>query len=483
MQTDIPRNRHPERPHVHEHTSFVLTFLPDDAGRPTPGELATLLRQRSILGAVADGDDLGTPGAAVVIIAVDDGGRVLLDAEGRVVPGQPVEHLVPGLAHLTGRSVVVDDSLVVAPDGSESEPDEDSLAASLATTLVAWRSSAPSSALVRGIARGVGAAVEHATVDGWTLLALPPGMTVDAETFARSIAGAAERPVVTLQRAGESRAVTWHHRDGRHPVTIELAAPPATEVVVPEGAPGSSAALLAKVLGDGTLRIVPDTRRLDPGTLEALRALPLVRETLLHDAAALLGLPAGVAELVERAGDAARRSHAERTTGADAVPVAAAEIASAAEAASAAEVELAAESEPAAEVEPEAEVEPAAAVAATPGSPLRWLDLPGATVLEPDPTVGAAFARGLLDAALDEPTGEALHARIRRWLWRRPAALITLAILEVLVGAALAMWAVAGGDAFGQSWIVWVAAVLLVVDGGPDLVVGITLLRRRRRQA
>lgn len=447
MQTDTPRNRHPERPHVHEHTSFVLTFLPDDTGRTTPDELATLLRQRSILGAVAAGDDLGTPGSAVAIVAVDDDGRVLLDAEGRVVAGQPVEHLVPGLAHLTGRRVVVDDTLVVAPDGSESEPDEDALAASLATTLVAWRASAPSGGLVRGIARGVGAAVEHTTVDGWTLLALPPGMTVDAEVLAQSIAGAAERPVVTLQRAGESRAVTWHHRDGRRPVTIELAAPPATTLVVPEGAPGSSAALLAKVVGDGTLRVVPDTRRLDPATLAALRAVPLERETLLHEAAALLGLPAGVAELVERAGETARRAHLERTE-----PGGAASDGAASDAAPMA-----------------------------PDAPLRWLDLPGVTVLEPDPTVGAALARGLLDAALDEPTGDALHARVRRWLWRRPAALITLAIVEVLLGGALAAWAVAGGEAFGQGWIVWVAAGLLVVDGGPDLVLGITLLRRRRR--
>src|SRR5699024_8008040 len=131
--------------------------------------------------------------------------------------------------------------------------------------------------LGRHVAHGAGAPVEHVNVDGWTLVALPRGITLDAETFASTLVGASERPVVTLQRAGESRAVTWHHRDRLRAVTVELAAPPATTPIVPEGAPGSAAAMLAEALGDGTLRVVPDTRRLDATTLEALRAVPLER--------------------------------------------------------------------------------------------------------------------------------------------------------------------------------------------------------------
>lgn len=419
MPTETPRNSHPHRPDLREHTSFVLTFLPDDSGRTTPDELANLLRQRSVVAAVADGDDLGTPGATVAIIAVDDTGRVLLDADGRVVPGQPVEHLVPGLAHLTGRHVVVDDELVVAPDGSESEPDEDALAARTATTLVAWRASMQSPGLVRHVAHGAGAPVEHVNVDGWTLVALPRGITLDAETFASTLVGASERPVVTLQRAGESRAVTWHHRDRLRAVTVELAAPPATTPIVPEGAPGSSAAMLAEALGDGTLRIVPDTRRLDATTLEALRAVPLERETLLVDVAEILGLPSDVAALVERSG----------TT-----------------------------------------------------TPSGWLDLPGATTLEPDPSQRAVVVRGILDSVLDEPVGDRPYARFRRWFWHRPVALVALALLEALLGVALAASAASGGDVLGHAWPLWTAAAFLVVDGLSDLVAGIVLLRRRRRR-
>lgn len=425
MQTDTPRNAHPERPDIPAHTSFVLTFLADDEGRTTPDEIAALLRERAILGAVVDGADLGTPGASVAIVAVDDDGRVLLDAEGRVVPGQQIEHLVPGLAHRTGRRVVVDDEVVIGPDGSESEPDDDALDATTATTLVAWRASVSSPVYVRAVAQALGCAVEHATVDGWTLVALPPGRTLDAQSFARSAVGAGERPVVTFQRAGESRAVTWHHRDGRHDVTLELSAAARTTTVVPHGAAGSSAATLAAMLGDGTLREVPDTRRLDRATLTALRAVPLERATLLRDAAAALALPPVFAEVVEHAGSAARDER--------------------------------------------------------PAVPARWLDVPGATVVEPGRTVGSAAVRGLREVLLDEPQGSTVYARFRRWLWHRPGTLVTLSVLGTALGCALGVWAAQGGEVFGQGWPVWVAAVALVIDGVPDLLAGVALLRRRQQ--
>ena len=420
-----PRTDATEDPDLPEDTTFVLTFLPDDDGATTPEEVAELLRQRSVVAVVAAGADLGTPGAAVAVVATDATGRVLLDAAGRLVPGQQVEHLVPGLAHLTGRSVLVDDEVVVGPDGSESEPEESSLAARTARSLVLWRASTGSPGYVRGIAHGVGAAVEHAIVDGWTVVALPPGRTLDAEALAAEVLSGGERPVVSLVRAGHARAVTWHHRERGRAVTVELASAPLTTPVVREGGPGSEAALLAARLGDAALRVVPDTGRLPAETLARLRSLPLERTTLLVDAADALGLPPGLAERVERAG-----GHALD--------------------------------------DPDA-------------APGRWLDVPGADLLAPDPSLGSAVARGLLDSVLTEPQGAGAYARFRRWLWHRPVVLVLLSLLEVGVGVAFGAWALAGGTLFGHAWPVWVAAALWLLDGVPDAAAGVVLVRRRRR--
>lgn len=413
-----------------ERTTFVLSLLPgEDGRRTTTAELARLLRQRSVIAAVADGDDLGTPGATVAILATTDDGRVLLDADGRPVPGQQVEHLVPGLAHLTGCRVVVDDTVVVAPDGTESEPDEDALAARTATTLVLWRASVSSPMIVRAIAHGAGMPVEHATLDGWTVVALPAGTTVDAGALAAGAVGSGERPVVALTRAGETRSVSWHHREKRREVTVELVVGPPTEVVLRDGAVGSVSARLAAELGDGSMREVPTTTHLDEATLARLRALPLDRATLLTEAAEALGLPAGLAETVERAGAAAR----------------------------------------AAGEEPHGR------------APVRWLGLPDAAVLEPDPSAGGMVARGLVDTVLEEPRGDGRYARFRRWLWHRPGTLVAVSVAEVLVGLGFAAWALAGGTLLGQGWLVWVAAALWLVDGLPDLASGVALLKRRRR--
>lgn len=443
MHADVPHNRHPERSALEDRSTFVLTFLADADGRTSADELATYLRQRDIISVVAHGDDLGTPGASVAIVAVDDTGHVLLDAEGRPVAGQQIEHLVPGLAHLTRRRVVVNDEVVVAPDGSESEPDESALAAGTAACLVMWRASASSPGIVRGLAHGLAAPVEHVTIDGWTVAALPFGTTVDGEALAAEVTGPSERPVVTLVRAGESRALTWHDRERRTPVTIELAAPPTTTAVLRDVPPDSASGRLAAELGDGSLRVVPRTTRIPAATIEQLRTMDLSRETLLGRAADALGLPPGVASIVELGGATARDAARER---ASAAPRSAGE-------------DLVAAAEP----------------------PARWLDLPGASVVQPDATIRAAVMRSLVETALDEPQGDGLYTRFRRWLWNRPRTLVAVSMLEIAVGVACAAWAADGGTLLGQNWLVWLVAGLWIIDGAPDAAAGIAILRRRPR--
>ncbi|MGP7961186.1 hypothetical protein ACTVCO_10320 [Sanguibacter sp. A247] len=449
MQPAPPQNRHPERPALEGRSTFVLTFLADETGRTTVDELATYLRQRDVVAVVADGDDLGTPGAAVAIIAVDEGGRVVIDAEGRTVSGQQIEHLVPGLAHLTGRNVVVNDEVVIAPDGSESDPEAATLAAGTSACVVMWRASAASAGMIRGLAHGLGAPLEHAAVDGWTIAALPFGSTVDGEALVNEVAGAAERPVVTLTRAGESRAVSWHHRERRTTVTIELAATPATAPVLRNLPPESPSARLAAELGEASLRIVPDTTRLSGSALERLRTLSLARESLLADAADALGLPTGIAAVVERGGAMARELAGHGGSGAaEAVAGGAGRLAETGDAGAA---------------------------------PVRWLDVPGAVVVQPDPTMRAAVLRGLAETAIEEPQGDGAYTRFRRWLWHRPRVLVALSTLEVALGVAVAVWAANGGTVFGQSWVAWLVAAMWVVDGVPDAVAGVVILRRRGR--
>ena len=289
-----------ERP-VPDHTPWFLTFQDACPGGSATDEITALLGARSIVASVAsvaDGDALGSPGTVVAVVASDEAGHILLDLDGRLASGQPIEHLVAGLAHLTGYQVLVDDTVVVLPDGSEEEPTDEVLATPDSRTLVGWRTTPESAALVRAVAYGVGETVSHATVGSWTIVALPEGYDIEGP---EQIGGRGERPIVIFCRTGVMRSLRWYHRENGRSVSIELLESTWPGAAAIDPAPHTETATVLASLGSFSFREVPETALLSAEVQSSLLSLPRRPDTLLGAASRLLEIPAELSAELENA--------------------------------------------------------------------------------------------------------------------------------------------------------------------------------------
>lgn len=387
-----------------EYSSVELRVWPRGDEPVGVDEVTGVLRVRRVVAVVRDGSG---DGCVVVNLAARDDERVVVSADGELQPGPPFEEVARELAHGTGCDVLVDGVVVVTADGTHRMVDDLPVRPEIARTLLAWRASTASPMVVRSLAQTLGAPVEHATVDGWTVVALEDeAVFLSLEDLPL---GGGDLPVVELARRGHERSVRWGDRARLASVTAAL-----------DDAAGTPASRLAAELGDTGYRSVPRAGRVDAGTRAALDQLPLVPETLLSDAADALGLPAGLAELVEGAAPSA------------------------------------------------------------PGAPSRWLTAAGTSLVEPGRSAGGAITRGMYAILTEEPQGDGRYARFRRWLWHRPRVLVAISLVEAGFGAVGVAAGLAGATVAGHGWPVWTVAGLLLVDGVPDLVTGVMILRSRR---
>lgn len=400
-----------------EHWPVELHVWPRDDGPVGADEVVGFLCERRVVAVVRDGSG---DGCVAVTLAAREDDRVLASVAGDLQPGPTFEEVARDLARATGSDVVVDWVVVLTPDDTHRMPDDLPALPQVARTLLAWRASAACPVVVRALAQTVGAPVEHATVDGWTVVALEDeALHVSLDDLP---VGAASLPVVELARRGHERRVRWYDRARLAPVTgmLGVATRPA---VVLDDAPDMLSSHLAVALGDSAYRNVHGTGRIDATTRTALENLPLVPETLLVDAASALGLPTGLAELVEGA---------ERCT---------------------------------------------------PGASSPWLTAPGTTLVEPEGRTRNAIARGMYAMLTEEPQGDGWYARFRRWLWHRPGMLVAISAAEVALGAALVCAAATGTTLAGAAWPLWAAGAVVLLDGVPDLANGALLLRLKARRS
>ena len=402
---------------IPDHSTIELRVRPRPDGPVRIDEVVDVLRGGRVVAAVVDGSASGD-GCVVAVLAAGEDERVLISSAGDLQPGPRFEDVARQLAHATGCDVLVDWVAVVTPDGSHRMVDDLPILPEVERTLVAWRATTASPMVVRALALMAGVPVVHATVDGWTVVALP--IDAPALSLGDLPVGGGDLPVVELARHGGARQVRWYDRRRLAPVTGQVGVGPRTTSVLDDPA-GTPASRLAAELGSTGYRDVPETGRVDAASRAALESLPLVPETLLADAAAALGIPAGLAELVE-----------------------------------------------------DVDQEPAAA-------PGRWLTAPGAEQVEPESSTGGAISRGIYAILTEEPQGDGRYARYRRWLWHRPGVLVAVSASEAAAGAALCVAAASGVSIGGVVWPLWAAGALVLLDAAPDLANGILLLRLRAK--
>lgn len=282
-----------------DHTPWELTFLPRPGhAASSVGDIAALLRERSIVGAVAEGAALGRPDAVGAVLATDETGRTLLDVSGRLAPGQPIQELIAGLAYLTGCRIIVDEHVVVRPDGTEEEPTEQDCAIPRTRSAMLWRATEESAAHVRMAAFAAHVPIAHTTLHGWTVIAAPEGRLLDPDVLALD---RRERPLVTVARIGATRVIRWQHRQRLRSVDVIVTESAWPGSVVCEAGPETAAGRLAVALGSFSVRDVPRTRLLGEEVRAELSRIPAGSGDTLAAACRLLDVPLELVHAMEGA--------------------------------------------------------------------------------------------------------------------------------------------------------------------------------------
>ncbi|MGO1316156.1 MAG: hypothetical protein ACTMIR_03845 [Cellulomonadaceae bacterium] len=211
------------------------------------------LRARRIVAAAGPGARIGLPETVVALVVTDGAGRVLVEADGALFPGQEIEALVPGLAHTLGATIVVDSERSVLPDGSQIPLDEDAMTHTLGPSrtraVYAMRLAPETTSSMHALAGLAASSVEYAVVGDWAVAATPVGT---AQAVSPALARR-EHPFAALVRDGQMRRVVWHPRPGATHV-VEIVARPDLERVLP-GPEHGEAARLGGLLARGRVTV------------------------------------------------------------------------------------------------------------------------------------------------------------------------------------------------------------------------------------
>jgi hypothetical protein len=284
---------------------FMVRREPSSAGDvDLRADIASALRVRGVVGALADGAVAALPGWCMVRVAIDDGGRVATAGGG--LPPRPsiqVEELVSALARHVGVVAVIDEENAVGTDGRPVASEEVAPQADQGDGDTRFVFAWPGSDLLgaRAIAGGLGRPVTAYRHGNW-VIALA-GLGVDAEVGPPTAWGFGF-PFVVMSRTGEVRAVTYTAGKGRKALELDLSwAPPLAPVLPDHDGDGAAVRHLAEWLSTARLGLddLPSHPQLDDTLADALVTATTVPDGhgFLGRIGALLDVPPLVAELVE----------------------------------------------------------------------------------------------------------------------------------------------------------------------------------------